>query len=35
MKPLVSAVYPFSQLKEALEAAISPETYRVIVTMGE
>ena len=34
LKPLVSAVYPFSQLKEALETAINSGTYRVIVTMG-
>jgi threonine dehydrogenase-like Zn-dependent dehydrogenase len=33
LKPLISAVYPFSQLKEALEAAISQQTYRVIVIM--
>jgi threonine dehydrogenase-like Zn-dependent dehydrogenase len=33
VKPMVSAVYPFSKLGEALEAAVNPGTYRVIVTM--
>ncbi|MBC7250404.1 MAG: zinc-binding dehydrogenase [Anaerolineae bacterium] len=33
VRPLVSAVYPLSQLQDALEAAISPDTYRVVVSM--
>lgn len=33
VKPFISKVFPFSQLEEAIQAAISPETYRVIITM--
>lgn len=33
LKPFVSKVFPFNQLEEAFEAAIKPDTYRVVVTM--
>ena len=32
LKPLISLVFPFVKLEEALEAALRPDTYRVIVT---
>ena len=33
VKPFISKVYPFAQLEDAIEAAMTPETYRVVVTM--
>lgn len=33
VKPFISKVLPFSQLEEAIQAAMTPETYRAIVTM--
>ncbi|MBU0495335.1 MAG: zinc-binding dehydrogenase [Chloroflexi bacterium] len=33
VKPFISLVLPFDRLVEALQAAIRPDTYRVIVTM--
>jgi threonine dehydrogenase-like Zn-dependent dehydrogenase len=33
LKPFISRVMPFEQLEEALQAALRPDTYRVIVTM--
>jgi L-iditol 2-dehydrogenase len=33
VKPFISKVFPFSKLEEALEAAMKPDTYRVVVTM--
>ena len=33
VKPFISKVFPFSQLEEAIEAAMKPDTYRVVVTM--
>jgi L-iditol 2-dehydrogenase len=32
LKPLISRVFPFDELEEALQAALRPDTYRVIVT---
>ncbi len=32
LKPLISRVFPFEKLEEALQAALRPDTYRVIVT---
>lgn len=33
VRPLISQTFPFAQLREALEAAITTGTYRVVVTM--
>ena len=33
VKPFISKVVPFSQLEEGIQAAMTPETYRVVVTM--
>ena len=33
LKPFISLVLPFDRLEEGLEAALLPDTYRVIVTM--
>ncbi len=33
MKPYISLVLPFSELEAAFQAALRPDTYRVIVTM--
>ncbi|MCJ7625795.1 MAG: hypothetical protein MUO76_20070, partial [Anaerolineaceae bacterium] len=33
LKPFVSKVLPFDQLEDAIEFALTPETYRVVVTM--
>lgn len=33
IRPLISKVFPFAQLREALEAALNGNNYRVIVTM--
>lgn len=33
LKPFISKVFPFLQLEDAIESAMTPETYRVIVTM--
>jgi threonine dehydrogenase-like Zn-dependent dehydrogenase len=33
LKPFISKVLPFAQLEEAILAALTPETYRSIVTM--
>lgn len=33
LDPFISRVLPFEKLEEALEAALKPDTYRVIVTM--
>jgi L-iditol 2-dehydrogenase len=33
LKPFVSKVLPFNQLEEAIEVALTPETYRVVVAM--
>lgn len=33
LKPFVSKVLPFDQLEEAIEIALTPETYRVVVAM--
>jgi len=33
VRPLISRTFPFAQLREALEAAMQGNTYRVIVTM--
>lgn len=33
MRPLISRVFPFAQLREALEVAMNGENYRVVVTM--
>ncbi len=33
LKPFISLVLPFDRLEEGLQAALQPDTYRVIVTM--
>jgi threonine dehydrogenase-like Zn-dependent dehydrogenase len=33
LKPFISLVLPFDKLEEGLQAALRPDTYRVIVTM--
>ena len=33
MKPFISATFPYDRLDEALQAALRPDTYRVVVTM--
>ncbi|NPV55629.1 MAG: zinc-binding dehydrogenase [Anaerolineae bacterium] len=33
MRPFISKTYPFSSIHEAFEAAIKPDTYRVVLTM--
>ena len=33
LKPFISRVLPFSQLEEAIQLALTPDTYRVLVTM--
>lgn len=33
LEPFISRVFPFSRLDEALQAALKPDTYRVVVTM--
>ena len=33
MRPLITSVFPFSQLRDGLEAAMNGNNYRVIVTM--
>jgi L-iditol 2-dehydrogenase len=33
VKPFISKVLPFEKLAEAIELAMTPETYRVVVTM--
>jgi L-iditol 2-dehydrogenase len=33
LEPFISRVFPFARLDEALQAALKPDTYRVVVTM--
>lgn len=33
LRPFISTIYPFSELEQAIEAAMRPDTYRVIVKM--
>jgi threonine dehydrogenase-like Zn-dependent dehydrogenase len=33
LKPFISLVLPFDRVEEGLQAAMQPDTYRVIVTM--
>jgi len=33
LQPFISKVFPFERLEEGLQAALKPDTYRVIVTM--
>jgi L-iditol 2-dehydrogenase len=35
LRPLISRVYPLAQLSEALDAAMSKETYRVLVDVTD
>ncbi len=35
LKPFISLVLPFEKLEEGLQAALRPDTYRVIVTMSQ
>jgi threonine dehydrogenase-like Zn-dependent dehydrogenase len=33
VRPLIETVMPFARLKEALDLAVKPDTYRVVVKM--
>ncbi len=33
LKPFISKIYPFRQMEEAIQSAMQPDTYRVIVKM--